>query len=172
MRVLLLNYEYPPYGGGAGVASESLARTLASRGVTVDVVTAGEAPSCESSVLWDGEASERGRLNVHHVRCRRTSVHEAGMGDSASYLVAALPELVQHGRNGLLIPPRDPLALAAAIHQLGENPTLRSQISRRNRADAEATLSWDRIGARYLSLYHGIRQRVPGQSRLAELPSS
>ena len=91
MRVLLLNYEYPPYGGGAGVASEALARTLASRGVTVDVVTAGEEPSCESTVMWDGEASEEGVLNVHRVRCRRTSVHEAGMGDAASYLVAALP---------------------------------------------------------------------------------
>ncbi len=91
MRVLLLNYEYPPYGGGAGVASEALARTLASRGVTVDVVTAGEEPSCESTAMWDGAASEEGVLNVHRVRCRRTSVHEAGMGDAASYLVAALP---------------------------------------------------------------------------------
>ena len=40
MRVLILNYEYPPLGGGAGVATEALARGLASRGVTVDVVTA------------------------------------------------------------------------------------------------------------------------------------
>ena len=76
MRVLLLNYEYPPYGGGAGVASEALARTLASRGVTVDVVTAGEEPSCESTVLWDGEASEKGVLNVHRVRCRRKRSHQ------------------------------------------------------------------------------------------------
>ena len=46
MRVLLLNYEYPPLGGGAGVATQALARGLASRGVTVDVVTAGTRDEC------------------------------------------------------------------------------------------------------------------------------
>ncbi len=48
--------------------------------------------------------------------------------------IGGIPELVEHGRNGLLVPPRDPLALAAAIHQLGENPTLRAEMGRRNRA--------------------------------------
>ena len=403
MRVLLLNYEYPPYGGGAGVATEALARTLASRGVTVDVVTAGQESSCESELLWDRDAPHEGLLNVYRVRCRRTSVHQAGMGDAASYLLAALPlvrrllrteqydvshfffslptgamipflnlgktpviislrgsdvpgydshnrplerahrllrpltrwiwrradrvvpvceslgqmalqtmpnldytvmpngvdlarfrppafqrhrrasrvrclavarlverkgldhliralaslergryeleivgtgpdehslrelaatlgldglvkfsgsldratvarryreadiftlasveeafgnvfaeamacglpvvgstvggipALVQHGRNGLLVAPRDPLALAAAIHQLGENPALRAEMGRRNRAHAEAMLSWDRIGTRFLSLYNGVRRRAPAKSRLAELPSS
>lgn len=91
MRVLLLNYEYPPYGGGAGVATEALARTLASRGVTVDVVTAGDRSECETELLWDGDAAEEGLLNVHRVRCRRTSVHQASMRDAGSYLRAALP---------------------------------------------------------------------------------
>ena len=403
MRVLLLNYEYPPYGGGAGVASQALARSLASRGVTVDVVTAGQESSCESELLWDGDAPHEGLLNVHRVRCRRTSVHQAGMGDAASYLFAALPlvrrllraeqydaahfffslptgamipflnlgktpvivslrgsdvpgydshnralerahrllrpltrwiwrradrvvpvceslgrqaletmpdldytvvpngvdlnrfhprasrrgraanrvrclavarlverkgldhliraiaslergryeleivgtgpdehslrelaatlgldglvkfsgsldrgtvarryreadiftlasveeafgnvfaeamasglpivgsniggipALVQHGRNGLLVPPRDPLAIAAAIRQLGENPALRLEMGRRNRSHAEATFSWDRVSTRFLSLYHGVRRRAPARSRLAELPSS
>ena len=53
MRVLILNYEYPPLGGGAGVATQALARGLASRGVTVDVVTAGErddaGPKCSGT---------------------------------------------------------------------------------------------------------------------------
>ena len=40
MRALLLNYEYPPIGGGAGITTQALARGLAARGVTVDVVTA------------------------------------------------------------------------------------------------------------------------------------
>jgi glycosyltransferase involved in cell wall biosynthesis len=91
MRVLLLNYEYPPYGGGAGVATEALARTLASSGVTVDVVTAGDESSRESVQLSNGTAPQEGQLNVHRVRSSRRSVHEAGMGDAASYLLAALP---------------------------------------------------------------------------------
>jgi len=403
MRVLLLNYEYPPFGGGAGVATDALARTLASRGAAVDVVTAGDRSERSTELLWDGDAAEEGLLSVHRVRCRRTSVHQATIRDAASYLRAALPvarrllraetydavhiffslptgaliplldlgktpvivslrgsdvpgydthnrnlewahrglrpftkwiwrradrvvpvceslgrmarrtlpsldytvipngvdltmfrppasrrehrsgpvrciavarlverkgltdliraigslergsyeleivgtgpdehalrelvaslrldglvkfcgsldratvarlyretdlftlasveeafgnvfaealasglpivgttvggipDLVQHGRNGLLVPPRDPFALATAIRHLGEHPALRAEMGRRNRAHAEATLSWDRITTRYLSLYNGLRRRVPARSRLAELPSS
>jgi glycosyltransferase involved in cell wall biosynthesis len=40
MRVLLVNYEYPPLGGGGGILTRSLARNLAARG-EVAVVTSG-----------------------------------------------------------------------------------------------------------------------------------
>ncbi len=33
MRILILNYEYPPLGGGAGVATAALAHELVARGV-------------------------------------------------------------------------------------------------------------------------------------------
>ena len=39
LRVLLLNYEFPPLGGGAATASAQIARHLARRGVRVVVVT-------------------------------------------------------------------------------------------------------------------------------------
>ncbi len=91
MRVLLLNYEYPPLGGGAGVATQALARGLASRGVTVDVVTAGARDECGSEVLWDGHAATEGLLTVYRVKSSRTGVHEAGMGGAFSYLRSALP---------------------------------------------------------------------------------
>ena len=39
MRLLLVNYEYPPLGGGAGNATERLAKELAARGVAVKVIT-------------------------------------------------------------------------------------------------------------------------------------
>jgi glycosyltransferase involved in cell wall biosynthesis len=91
LRILLLNYEYPPYGGGAGVATEMLARSLAARGLRVDVVTGGSDDDVSSELLWDGDADEEGVLTVHRVRCRRSSLHKAGMLDAASYLVAARP---------------------------------------------------------------------------------
>jgi glycosyltransferase involved in cell wall biosynthesis len=93
LRVLLLNYEYPPNGGGAGVATEMLARSLAARGTRVDVVTAGATDSSESVLLWDGVAEDEGILTVHRVKCRRSSVHKAGMLDAASYLLAARPAI-------------------------------------------------------------------------------
>jgi glycosyltransferase involved in cell wall biosynthesis len=91
MRVLLLNYEYPPLGGGAGITTQALACGLAGRGVTVDVVTAGRSDECVSEVLWDGHAPEDGLLTVYRVRSSRAGVHEAGVGGAFSYLRSALP---------------------------------------------------------------------------------
>src|SRR5205809_7892851 len=39
MRVLLLNYEFPPLGGGAATASAQIARHMAAQGVEVAVLT-------------------------------------------------------------------------------------------------------------------------------------
>lgn len=91
MRVLLLNYEYPPCGSGAGLATEALAEGLASRGVSVDVVAGGERTSSEPCLLWDGDAQEEGLLTVHRVPSRRLAAHEAGMRGAMGYLAAATP---------------------------------------------------------------------------------
>jgi glycosyltransferase involved in cell wall biosynthesis len=403
MRVLILNYEYPLLGDGAGVATESLARGLASKGVAVHVVTAGEQSTSESFLVWDGSSPEEGTLTVHRVEARRGGVHRSGMAEALRYLVAALrlvrrlmrsehydvihffcslptgallpflnlgdtpvvvsirgldvpgydtyhqplvlghrlflpltrwiwrradrvvavceslgglarntlptlkyvvvpngvdlalyrppstrrlprsdrvrclavtrlverkgladlihamsllprdrfeleivgsgpaeqslrelvaklgladsvtlsgtldrpatahryreadlftlasreeafgnvfaealasglpvvgstvggiPELVHHGQNGLLVPPRNPRALAAAIRHLADDPALRLQMSLRNRAQAESTLSWEHATSRYLAVYHGVQRRAPVRTVLAELPSS
>ncbi|HEX5387857.1 MAG TPA: glycosyltransferase [Gemmatimonadales bacterium] len=84
--VLVLNYEYPPVGGGAGVATAALAAALAGRGIRVDVVTAHPGDRSIPPVVAEGRG-----LTVHRVRSRRTAVHEATMLDAASYLAAALP---------------------------------------------------------------------------------
>lgn len=85
VRVLILNYEYPPVGGGAGVATAALAVRLAEWGARVDVVTAH--PGDRAGLL---EVAREG-LVVHRVRCRRTGLHQAGMLDALSYLAAAMP---------------------------------------------------------------------------------
>jgi glycogen(starch) synthase len=77
-----------------------------------------------------------------------------------------------HGRNGLLVPAGDPAALAGAILRLADDQFLRAKMARRNRAEAEANLSWDRVTARHVSIYQGIQRRVPSRSLLSELPSS
>ncbi|HZA93674.1 MAG TPA: glycosyltransferase [Gemmatimonadales bacterium] len=92
MRILLLNYEYPPLGGGAAVATAALAKGLAERGVQVDVVTAGTGPAADRCTPESGhESFEHPGLTLFRVKSTRTGVHQAGMGDAASYLVAALP---------------------------------------------------------------------------------
>jgi glycosyltransferase involved in cell wall biosynthesis len=403
MRVLLLNYEYPPFGGGAGVATEALARGLARRGMSVDVITAGERAGESTELLWDGAAEHEGLLTVYRVPVKRVGVHQAGMRAAVEYLRAAIPlvrrrvrerqydvahfffslptaamlpfldlgetpvvvslrgsdvpgydphqrglerahrmllpltrwiwrratrvvavceslgrqaqatlpgleysviqngvdlgrfhprasgrtepnrrirclavsrlverkgiddlirafallergryeleivgggadeqalhalaadlglddlvqftgpldrvrtaaryrdadiftlasweeafgnafaealasgvpvvgsnvggipELVEHGRNGVLVRPRDVEALAAAIRFLGDRPELRAEMGRRNRAHAEANLSWERMTTRYLATYQGLRRRAPARPVLAQVPSS
>lgn len=95
MRVLLLNYEFPPIGGGAGIATHALARGLAAQGVAVDVVTAGSRDESEAELLWDGASVSEGLLTVHRVRSRRAGIHQAGTRGAFTYLASALP-VVRH----------------------------------------------------------------------------
>jgi glycosyltransferase involved in cell wall biosynthesis len=91
MRVLLLNYEYPPFGSGAGLATRALAEGLAARGVTVDVVSGGDHASSDPRLLWDGVAAEEGLLTVHRVASHRLAAHDAGIRGAVGYLAAATP---------------------------------------------------------------------------------
>src|ERR1041384_37849 len=80
MRVLILNYEYPPLGGGAGVATAQLARHLAERGTAVDVVTAGVSTTPASLLGVEGE----GGLSLYRVRSRRAPIRTSAAAPNAS----------------------------------------------------------------------------------------
>ena len=56
--------------------------------------------------------------------------------------VGAVPELVEDGRTGILVPPRDPPALAAAIRRLLETPELATTLGRAGRAHLVAAHGW------------------------------
>jgi glycosyltransferase involved in cell wall biosynthesis len=85
--------------------------------------------------------------------------------------VGGIPEMVEHSENGLLVPPRDPAALASAIRHLVDRPELRARMGRQNRADTEARLSWERVVVRYLSIYQGVQRLASARHPLAEVPS-
>jgi glycosyltransferase involved in cell wall biosynthesis len=52
--------------------------------------------------------------------------------------IAAIPELIQDGRNGLLVPPANTQALQSALEKLAQNPELRRQLGVAARATAES----------------------------------
>jgi glycogen synthase len=100
MRILVLNYEYPPLGGGAGVATAALAHGLVERGIEVDVVTSSVGEGAERRQgTRSHDFQEQGGLRLYRVRSRRVGVHEAGMAGAASYLWHALPLVRQLIRN-------------------------------------------------------------------------
>jgi len=55
--------------------------------------------------------------------------------------IEGIPELVSHERTGLLVPPRNPAALAAAMVRMIENPGLRRATARAGRRLVEAKFS-------------------------------
>jgi glycosyltransferase involved in cell wall biosynthesis len=66
-----------------------------------------------------------------------------------STTATAIPEVVPHGRAGLLVPPRDPQALAEALMQLLTDTELQAQ-QRSYGREHVGPFSWDRVAERFL----------------------
>jgi glycosyltransferase involved in cell wall biosynthesis len=87
-------------------------------------------------------------------------------------------ETVEHGRSGLLVPPRDVAALTAAIAQLLEDTDGRVKMGIRGRELAVARFAQDRVLATNLAIHHqalealGRSGRSRRLSRLTVEPSS
>lgn len=81
MRVLVLNYEYPPLGGGSSPITASLCHELAAQGVDIDVVT----------MAYRGlpRIEEQGRLTVHRVRCLRSRQHICYFHELVTWVISA-----------------------------------------------------------------------------------
>lgn len=81
--------------------------------------------------------------------------------------VGGLPELVEDGKTGFLVPPGDIVALSAAIERLLEDEVLRGDMGRRGRERVLTEFAAERIAPRMVRLYeHAIfkkrRERAPG----------
>lgn len=69
--------------------------------------------------------------------------------------VGGIPDIIQNGRNGLLIPPGDAAALAAALAALLNDADLAARLGSQARSDAECRYSITSVVDRYLMLYQG-----------------
>jgi glycosyltransferase involved in cell wall biosynthesis len=87
MRILTLNYEFPPIGGGGSAVSYELAKELVAQRHEVDVVTMGfkGLPSVEAV---DG-------INVFRVPCIRRRPDICKTHEMASFVLAALPKIAK-----------------------------------------------------------------------------
>jgi len=87
MKILMLNYEFPPLGGGAGNATNNISRNLVERGHQVTVLTSGYGrfPKTE---LKEG-------VRILRVPAIRNSIHDCGFKGALSYVAFALPRFIQ-----------------------------------------------------------------------------
>ena len=67
--------------------------------------------------------------------------------------VGGLPEVVRPGVNGLLVPEKDPAALADGILELARDPDLRARLGAEGRREIREERSWQAVGRRYVELY-------------------
>jgi glycosyltransferase involved in cell wall biosynthesis len=67
--------------------------------------------------------------------------------------VGDLAALITHGHDGIVVPPADPIALAAALEELLVNPAEAARLGRNGRARMEAESSWSRVAECVLALY-------------------
>lgn len=80
--------------------------------------------------------------------------------------VGGITFTVRHGKTGLLVPPRDPAALAGALGFLLENPGRRHEMGQAARRWVEQEFTWPLVAHRLAALYQEILSSSKGE-RLA-----
>ncbi len=90
MKILLLNYEFPPLGGGASPVSYEIAKRFVNTGHNFDAVTMGfrGLPPFE---IKDG-------INIYHVKCWRSKKEISHPREQLTYIISAVRFLKTHLR--------------------------------------------------------------------------
>ena len=70
--------------------------------------------------------------------------------------VGGIQDTVVDGVTGLLVPPHDPIALAAALQQLAESPAYARALGRAGMARARRLYSWERVATELEAVYESI----------------
>ncbi|MCD6184580.1 MAG: glycosyltransferase family 4 protein [Deltaproteobacteria bacterium] len=85
MKILMLNYEFPPMGGGAGNATDNISKNLALTGHDVTVLSSryGEQPPFEV----------KNGVKIYRVFSWRNSIHDCGFKGAYTYIFFAAIKL-------------------------------------------------------------------------------
>jgi glycosyltransferase involved in cell wall biosynthesis len=171
------------------LAAVAAVRRLRAEGLAVDLMLAGAPDSDSRDSLSTAEltalASEPGVEWLGHVADVREVWRQAaiallpsryGEGVPKTLLEAAscgrpiiasdMPgcrDVVRHGETGLLVPPGDVAALAAAIRALAADPALRARMGAAGRARVVAEFGETRIAQQTLALLRSLVGEGPGR---------
>jgi glycosyltransferase involved in cell wall biosynthesis len=75
--------------------------------------------------------------------------------------VGGVPELVEHGQNGILVPPRDPKSLAEAIIKCVEDRTMRESFGKAARNTTRSRFNFEDQARKLESIYGDILTSTP-----------
>ncbi len=70
-----------------------------------------------------------------------------------STMVGGIPEVVQNGKSGILVPPKNATALATAIIQLLSDGKRAKEMGQYGRKLTEIEFNWEIIAKKYLEMY-------------------
>jgi glycosyltransferase involved in cell wall biosynthesis len=139
-----------------------------------DTVTEAEllAWQAEGIITWLGPRRDiAALLRGAHIACQPSTYREGLPKSALEALASGKPlvatdipgcrEAVVDGRTGFLVPPRDPVALAAALRRLIAHPALRARMGAAAREYAEKNFADAIICAATLLVYDALAPRSP-----------
>ena len=78
--------------------------------------------------------------------------------------VGGIPDIIEDGVSGLLVPPGDPQALANAIERVAGDPALAKRLADAGRARLRTHFSWDVITQQWDAVYRTVSAGLPSAS--------
>lgn len=94
-------------------------------------------------------------MPTHEEGGPQVTLEAGGFGLPSVVTPMGAARLIEHERNGLVVPAGDAVGLAAALRRLADDHRLRQTLGRRVAVDAEA-FSYDRVSARHAVLLLGL----------------
>jgi glycosyltransferase involved in cell wall biosynthesis len=145
---------------GSGPDEADLRRQVAAAGLDDRVVLEGNRTTAEVADLLQ-RADVLAAPSVPTRQGKREGIPVVLMEAMSSGLpvvasdLSGIPELVEDGRSGLLVPPGDASALAGALRRLADDPALGARLGRAGRAQVEAAFDVHRSARRLVELFGG-----------------
>jgi len=84
--------------------------------------------------------------------------------------VGGIPEIIKHGKTGILIPPRDAAAISQAIMQIIQNPTLARTLARNGHRFVKNNFNQAKMIKQYNRIYSHCINHLPSAQNIKTLP--
>ena len=78
--------------------------------------------------------------------------------------VGGIPDIIEDGVSGLLVPPADPEALAAALERVARDPAFAQRLAQAGRQRLRTRFSWDVITKQWDDVYRSVSAALPSAS--------